>query len=79
VAKALGVVLPFSAPEKWVEEVAQSTADNISSMFQDVLRGAPTEVDAINGAVVRKGEEKKICTPVNHVVWSLVRALPSVS
>ena len=75
VAQALGVVLPFSVPERAVEEVAQRTADNISSMLQDVLRGAPTEVDAINGAIVRKGKEKKVSTPVNGVIYALVKAL----
>ncbi|MGA2490037.1 MAG: 2-dehydropantoate 2-reductase [Anaerolineales bacterium] len=75
VAKALGVTLPFSNPERAVEEVAQRTASNISSMLQDILRGAPTEVDAINGAVVRKGEEKNVPTPVNQMIWSLVKAL----
>jgi 2-dehydropantoate 2-reductase len=44
-------------------------------MLQDVLRGAPTEVDAINGAIVLKGEENKVSTPVNQVIWSLVKAL----
>jgi 2-dehydropantoate 2-reductase len=76
VAEALGVALPFSTPESAVEEVAQRTADNISSMLQDVLRGALTEVDAINGAVVRIGRQKNVLTPVNQVVWSLVTALP---
>jgi 2-dehydropantoate 2-reductase len=76
VAKALGVILPFSAPESAVEEVAARTAENISSMFQDVLRSAPTEVDAINGAVTRAGERKRVPTPVNRVVWSLVKAIP---
>ena len=38
----------------------QRTAENISSMLQDVLRGAPTEVDAINGAVIRVGEQKGV-------------------
>ena len=76
VAKALGVALPFPVPERAVEDVAQRTADNTSSMLQDVLRGAPTEVDAINGAIVRTGEQKGVSTPVNRVVWSLVRALP---
>jgi 2-dehydropantoate 2-reductase len=77
VARALGVALLFSDPERAVTEVAQSTSDNLSSMLQDVLRGAPTEVDAINGAIIHKGEEKNISTPVNRVVWSLVKALSS--
>ena len=47
-------------------------------MLQDILRGAPTEVDVINGMVVHKGEQMQIPTPVNQVVWSLVEALPRV-
>jgi len=76
VAKALGVALPFPGPELAAEEVAQRTAENQSSMLQDVLRGAPTEIDAINGAVVRLAEEKNIQVPVNRTVWSLVKAIP---
>ena len=76
VAEALGVALPFLAPNRFVEGVALRTAGNISSMLQDVLRGGPTEVDAINGAVVHAGEQKGVSTPANRVVWSLVKALP---
>jgi len=76
VAKALAVALPFLDPERAVEEVAQRTADNISSMLQDVLRGTPTEVDTINGAIVRIGAQKGILSPVNRAICSLVEALP---
>ena len=76
VAEALAVELPFLDPERAVEEVAQHTAENMSSMLQDVLRGAPTEVEAINGAVVRMGEQKGIPLPVNRTICSLVKALP---
>jgi 2-dehydropantoate 2-reductase len=44
-------------------------------MLQDVLRGAPTEIESICGAIVRNGEERGVPTPVNRVVWQLVRAL----
>jgi 2-dehydropantoate 2-reductase len=76
VAQALGVILPFLVPERAVEEVAQNTSENISSMLQDVRRGAPTEVDFINGAVIRTGRMNKVPTPVNEVIWSLINALP---
>jgi len=76
VAKSLGVVLPFTDPEEVVIEVAQRTAENQSSMLQDIRREAPTEIDAINGAVVLLGEEKNIPVPVNRTVWSLVKAIP---
>ncbi len=76
VAKAIGVDLPHPVPERAVEDVARETSDNTSSMLQDVLRCAPTEVDAINGAVVRTGDLNGIPTPVNRAAWLLVKALP---
>jgi 2-dehydropantoate 2-reductase len=75
VAEALGVVLPFPGPECAAEEVVRRTAENTSSMLQDILRGAQTEVDVINGAIVHFGEKKNVPTPVNRVMWSLVKAL----
>ena len=56
-------------------EVARATADNRSSMLQDVDRGAPTEVDAIHGAVVRAGRRLGVPTPVNERLWTAVLAL----
>ncbi len=75
VARAKGISLPFQDPALRVQEVAERTAHNISSMLQDVLRGAPTECDAINGAVVREGGRVGVATPVNEFLWKLVRAL----
>jgi 2-dehydropantoate 2-reductase len=75
VAWALNVRLPFADPVSAAEDVARKTATNRSSMFQDVKRGAPTEIDAICGAVVRAGREKGVHTPVNWTMWQSVRAL----
>jgi len=71
----MGVRLPFSSPELAAEEVALRTSENQSSMLQDVLRGAPTEIDAINGAVVRLAEQRNLEVPVNRTIWSLVKAI----
>ena len=75
VAAAENVGLPFDNPIEAVEDVAYKTANNISSMFQDVRRGAPTEVDAINGAVTRRGEKRGIQTPYNRSCWQWVRSM----
>ncbi|MEW6405556.1 MAG: 2-dehydropantoate 2-reductase [Chloroflexota bacterium] len=75
VAKAERVHLPFSNPVHAAEEVARKTAANHSSMFQDVRRGAPTEIDAICGAVTRRGKKHGIPTPFNHACWKLVQAV----
>lgn len=75
VAKAMGLTLPFADPVMAVEEVAQQTAANHSSMWQDVARGAPTEIDAICGAVTRSAEALGLPAPLNRTMWNLVSAL----
>jgi 2-dehydropantoate 2-reductase len=75
VAAAKGIRLPYDDPEDAVEAVAKNTASNISSMLQDVLRGTPTEIDAINGAIIRESEKVGLLAPVNRILWRLVRGL----
>jgi 2-dehydropantoate 2-reductase len=75
VANAEKIHLPFSDPVAAAEEVARKTAANHSSMLQDVLRGAPTEIDAICGAVVKTAQKHNIDTPVNWTCWKLVKAM----
>ena len=74
VARAAGVSLPYRDPVGQAEQVAQRTAGNRSSMLQDIERRAPTEIDAINGAVAREGDRHGVATPVNRTLWHLVRA-----
>jgi len=69
VARAKGVELPYADPVVEVRETARRTAENTSSMLRDVLRGAPTECDAINGAVAREGKRLGIPVPVNEALW----------
>jgi 2-dehydropantoate 2-reductase len=78
VANALHIQLPFASSMPRIEEVLRLTASNSSSMRQDLLRGAQTEIDAINGAVSRYGEECGVATPYNRSVWQLVRARVAV-
>lgn len=75
VARARGTALPYADPLAHVLTVAQATAANRSSMLQDVLRGSPTEIATINGAVVREGARLGVPTPVNQALALLVQAL----
>ncbi len=74
VARAKGIKLPYANPAERVREVARQTSANRSSMLQDILRGAPTECDAINGAVALEAARLKEPAPVNEMLWQLVRA-----
>jgi 2-dehydropantoate 2-reductase len=74
VAKAKGITLPFLDPAVQVRVIAMKTGNNLSSMLQDILRGAPTECEAINGAVASEGRRLNVPTPVNEVLLRLIRA-----
>ena len=73
VAHASGIHMAFDDPVEETLRVAERTGANLSSMVQDLRRGAPTEIDAICGAVVREGARLGVATPVNRALWDLVR------
>jgi len=75
VAQACGIQISHENPGELAAQVAHRTAENISSMLQDVRRGAPTEIDAICGAIVRTGTIVQVEAPVNRTLWHLVQAL----
>jgi 2-dehydropantoate 2-reductase len=75
VAAALGIPLPYLDPLEAAEAVARRTALNRSSMLQDVQRGAPTEIDAICGAIVGAGEQAGVPTPINRTLLQLIHGL----
>lgn len=75
VAVLIGISLPFSDPAAAVENVAKRTADNRSSMLQDVLRHAPTEIEAISGAIIKLGGSLGYPTPFNECMYQLVKTI----
>lgn len=79
VAEARGITLPYADPVAHVEGVARATGANRSSMLQDVLRGARTEILTINGAVVREGARLGVPTPLNATLVTLVEALEATA
>ena len=79
VAKALNIDLDYPAQQERVRQVCDITRHNRASMLQDILRGRSTEIDVINGAIVAKGREAGIATPVNQMLTRLIKALESTS
>ena len=75
VARAAGRRLFYSDPVAEARTVAAATAENHSSMLQDFELGRRTEIEAINGALVRWGEELGVPTPVNRVLTLLAKSV----
>lgn len=78
VAEKLKIKLPFSDGVKYAESVCKKTAGNISSMLQDVQKGKKTEIDFINGAIVKKAQTLGLAVPYNEAVTYLVKAIKTV-
>jgi len=76
VAEKLGIKLTRD-PLDNARAVCHATATNISSMLQDLRAGRSTEIEAINGAVVRLADALGIAAPVNQELVRKVRALAS--
>jgi 2-dehydropantoate 2-reductase len=73
IATAKGIQLSEANPVAHCKAVAKATAANKSSMLQDMERGRKTEIDMINGAIVREGVAVNIPTPVNEMLTNLIR------
>lgn len=75
IAKRKRIKLVFDDPLAKVEAVCEATAGNASSMLQDILRKKRTEIDFINGVVVRLGQELGIPVPVNTLLVDLIKTI----
>jgi 2-dehydropantoate 2-reductase len=79
IASAAGIALAYPDPAGHIRSVCRATATNRSSMLQDVLRGKRTEIDAINGALVRKARALGLEAPVNETLLRLVRSIEAAA
>jgi 2-dehydropantoate 2-reductase len=81
VAEAKGIKLAFPGSEaaNQAMEVARQTAQNYCSMVQDLRRGRPTEIEALNGAIVREAEKLGLAVPVNRTLTQLIRARQDIT
>lgn len=73
VARASGVALPPDIVANTVNSIEEHLADLQASMHTDLIAGRPLELDALNGAVVRIGIEAGVATPVNDVIYAMLK------
>ena len=77
VCQAESIPLRWAAATEYLEYLKTiqlpATADHHASMLQDIRQGRETEIDYLNGAVVRLGKEHGIATPTNLTLVELIR------
>ena len=74
VAKAMRIEL-HGDPRDLVAKGANAPGKHKASMLQDVLAQRTTEVDFMNGAIVKWGEKLGVPTPLNKAMWALIKGL----
>jgi 2-dehydropantoate 2-reductase len=67
-ARAEGIALPAM-----LEAIATQMTAQYSSTAQDMMRGKPTEIDFLNGEVVRRAARHGLAVPVNRALWVMVK------
>ncbi|EAL64074.1 3-methyl-2-oxobutanoate hydroxymethyltransferase [Dictyostelium discoideum AX4] len=76
VCKAKNISLPYGEDSdeafKYVADIVLKTSANYSSMLQDILRGQPTEVNSINGVIVKEGEKFDLNVSHNKMIMEMV-------
>jgi 2-dehydropantoate 2-reductase len=78
VARALGYDIDAEERVEYIHGLLERAGPARGSMLQDFEAGRRTEIDVINGAVVRAGDEQGVPVPVNRAFVQLVRAWESI-
>jgi 2-dehydropantoate 2-reductase len=74
VAGALGITLDGD-PDALIDHAAKVAYDHKASMLQDALAHRPTEIETLNGGIVRFGQETGVPTPLNETIAALIRGM----
>jgi 2-dehydropantoate 2-reductase len=79
IAVALADGIPLSEPDALaaVANISVTMASQKSSTAQDMARSKPSEIDHLNGFIVRRGQTLGVATPVNQALFSLVKLVES--
>ena len=73
VGRATGVDLPQGTVDRWIEFADGLDGDSYSSLHYDLTHDKPIELEALHGAVVRRGRENDVAVPANEAVYAILR------
>jgi 2-dehydropantoate 2-reductase len=73
--RANGVNFPPDIHDTTLAYIQDNLPDLQASMHTDVMVGRPLELEALNGAVVRAGRAAGVPTPINDVIYAMLKPL----
>ena len=73
VGRAASVDVPDGTVERWMDFAGGLEADSYSSLHYDLTHDKPIELEALHGAVVRRGREHDVPVPMNEAVYAILR------
>ena len=73
VGRATGIALPPNVVDDTLAYMEGSLEQMHASMHSDIVAGRPLELEALNGAVVRAGREAGVPTPINDVIYAMLK------
>ena len=79
VASLEGIEMDRESALEFVRSIISKNSQNTTSMFQDVLKGKRTEIDSINGYVVKQARKHGIEVPVNEALYALIKVMEDKS
>jgi 2-dehydropantoate 2-reductase len=83
VMDAAGYSTYWRSPEEYLDEFYRDlipiTGRHYSSTLQDLSAGKRTEIDALNGAIIKLGQAHRISVPANEILYSMIKYLESQS
>jgi 2-dehydropantoate 2-reductase len=81
VMDAAGYSTYWRSPEEYLDKFYRDliplTARHYSSTLQDLRAGKRTEIDALNGAIIKLGQAHRIGVPANGILYSMIKYLES--
>lgn len=75
VAEACAIDLVYPDLYELLFDACSHSANNLSSMLQDLINERPTEIDAQNGAICTLGEKNGVATPTQHTIVQILKLL----
>jgi len=73
--QAMGIALALSELLNFAHDVIAQTAQNNSSMLQDILQHRRTEIDYLNGYICQQAKQHALATPYNHALTHLIHMM----